>query len=79
MHVEEDKNTGEAKGMIPAKIRVTTRAGKTYTGQAEIIPEGPQKTVPWSDYERKFRDCVSYASSRAPRSKSRKSLLWSKN
>jgi 2-methylcitrate dehydratase PrpD len=61
IHVEEDKNTGEGKGMIPAKIRVTTGAGKTYTAQAEIIEEGSQKTVPWNDYERKFRDCVSYA------------------
>jgi 2-methylcitrate dehydratase PrpD len=61
IHIEEDKNTGEGKGKIPAKIRVTTKAGETYTEQAEIIPEGPQKSQPWNDYERKFRDCASYA------------------
>jgi 2-methylcitrate dehydratase PrpD len=61
IRIEEDKNTGEEPGKIPAKIKVTTKSGKTYTEQAEPVTAGPPKPLPWSDYERKFRDCASYA------------------
>jgi 2-methylcitrate dehydratase PrpD len=61
VRVALDKNVGEKKGMIPAKLSVTTKKGQTYTGQADIPAEGPEKSLPFSDYERKFRDCASYA------------------
>jgi hypothetical protein len=47
--------------MIPAKIRVTTKKGETYIEQADAPAEVPEKPLPFSDYERKFRDCASYA------------------
>jgi len=53
-----DKKVGE-KNAIPAKIRVTTQSGRTFTGQAEAA--GGEKTLPFADYERKFRDCAAYA------------------
>jgi 2-methylcitrate dehydratase PrpD len=61
VHVALDKNVGEKKGMIPAKIRVTLKSGKTCTEQADIPLAGPEKPLPFFDYERKFRDCASYA------------------
>jgi 2-methylcitrate dehydratase PrpD len=65
--IEVDKNVGEKKGLIPAKIGVTTRQGKTFTEQTEIPAEGAPKPLPFADYERKFRDCAAYAVK--PRSK----------
>jgi 2-methylcitrate dehydratase PrpD len=61
VRVKVDKSVGEKKGMIPAKIEVTTVTGQTYIEQADIPAEGPGKPLPFSDYERKFRDCASYA------------------
>ena len=61
VRVKVDKNVGEKKGMIPAKIRVTTKKGETYIEQADAPAEVPEKPLPFSDYERKFRDCASYA------------------
>ena len=56
-----DKNVGEKKDLIPAKISVMTRQGQTFIEQADTPAEGPQKSLPFSDYERKFRDCAAYA------------------
>jgi len=61
VRVKLDKSVGEKKGMIPAKIRVTTKKGETYIEQADAPAEVPEKPLPFSDYERKFRDCASYA------------------
>jgi 2-methylcitrate dehydratase PrpD len=61
VRIEVDKNVGEKKGLIPAKIGVTTKQGKTFIEQAEIPAEGAPKPLPFSDYERKFRDCATYA------------------
>ena len=58
--VVEDKGVGEKKGLIPAKISVTLKSGITITEQAEI-GAGEEKPLPFADYERKFRDCASYA------------------
>jgi 2-methylcitrate dehydratase PrpD len=58
--VVEDKGVGEKKGLIPAKISVTLKSGKTITEQAPI-GAGEEKPLPFSEYERKFRDCASYA------------------
>ena len=59
--VSVDKNIGEKPGMVPAKITVTTYDGRTFTGQAEAPEAGGEKPVPFSVYERKFRDCAAYA------------------
>ena len=61
VRIKLDKNVGEKKGLIPAKIGVTLKSGQTIIEQAEVLPEGPEKPLPFSDYERKFRDCVAYA------------------
>ena len=43
-----------------AKISVTTRQGQTYTGQSDVNLLGAtEEQLPFSAYERKFRDCVS--------------------
>lgn len=59
--VAVDKNVGEKKGLIPAKIDVKAKSGKSYREQAEINTEGQEKSLPFSAYERKFRDCAAYA------------------
>jgi 2-methylcitrate dehydratase PrpD len=59
--VAVDKNVGEKKGLIPAKISVTTQSGKNYIEQAEILTTESEKSLPFSAYERKFRDCAAYA------------------
>jgi len=61
IRVKIDKNIGEKKGLIPAKIGVTIRSGETLIEQSEIPDEGPAKPPPFADYERKFRDCAAYA------------------
>jgi 2-methylcitrate dehydratase PrpD len=62
VRVKVDNNVGEKKGMIPAKIGVTTRKGQTYIEQADIAPTGDApEQLPFDAYERKFRDCASYA------------------
>ena len=61
VRVTVDKSVGEKKGMIPAKIGVTTKKGQTFIQQADAPAGGPEKALPFADYERKFRDCASYA------------------
>ena len=55
-----DKGVGEKKGLIPAKISVTLKSGKTIEEQASM-DAGAEKPLPFADYERKFRDCAAYA------------------
>lgn len=55
-----DKNVGERKGLIPAKISITLKPDKTITEQASI-DAGEEKPLPFAEYERKFRDCAGYA------------------
>lgn len=61
VRVAADKNVGERKGLIPAKIAVTLKNGSTFVGQADVPGEGPALPPPFADYERKFRDCASNA------------------
>jgi 2-methylcitrate dehydratase PrpD len=62
VRVKVDKNIGEKKGLIPAKIGFTTRKGQTYVEQAAIVSTGnAPEQLPFDAYERKFRDCASYA------------------
>lgn len=58
--VTVDKNVGEKKGLIPARISVVLKSGKTITEQADANA-GVEKPLPFADYERKFRDCAAYA------------------
>ncbi|MBN1177170.1 MAG: MmgE/PrpD family protein [Dehalococcoidales bacterium] len=60
IRVEEDDQLKSTKGMDPAKIGVTTQEGQTYVGQAGG-PAGGSGQLPFSAYERKFRDCASLA------------------
>jgi 2-methylcitrate dehydratase PrpD len=55
-----DKGVGEKKDLIPAKISVTLKSGKTIEEQA-AMDAGAEKPLPFADYERKFRDCAAYA------------------
>jgi 2-methylcitrate dehydratase PrpD len=59
--VVKDKSLTRVKGIEPAKIAVTTRQGKTRTEQTDIDAESSQGTLPFSAYERKFRDCAAYS------------------
>jgi 2-methylcitrate dehydratase PrpD len=59
IRLEVDASLKPAGGVEPAKIGVTTRSGRTYVAQTELHPGGPEKSLPFSAYERKFRDCVS--------------------
>jgi 2-methylcitrate dehydratase PrpD len=58
--VAVDKNVGEKKGLIPAKINVVLKSGKVINEQA-AANAGEEKPLPFTDYERKFRDCAAYA------------------
>jgi 2-methylcitrate dehydratase PrpD len=59
--VAVDKNVGEKKGLIPAKITITTKQGQTITDQLDSGAGDSEKPLPFADYERKFRDCAAYA------------------
>jgi 2-methylcitrate dehydratase PrpD len=61
IRVELDADLKQAKGMDPAKIGVTTKRGQTYIEAADIPPDGAEKPLPFSAYERKFRDCAAYS------------------
>jgi 2-methylcitrate dehydratase PrpD len=61
VRIEVDKNVGEKPGLVPAKIRVITRSGRTFIEQAAVPAGGAEKPLPFADYERKFRDCAPYA------------------
>ncbi len=49
------------KKMPPAKVKITTKKGQTYLEQATHHLGISQRPLPFSDYERKFRDCASYS------------------
>ena len=59
VRIEVDKGLVGPKGTEPAKIGVTTRQGQTYIEQTDLTSPGSQQPLPFSDYERKFRDCAS--------------------
>ena len=61
IRIEEDADLKKAKGMDPSRIVVTTKQGKTYVESADITAEDSEKTLPFSAYERKFRDCAAYS------------------
>jgi 2-methylcitrate dehydratase PrpD len=59
--VEKDSGLAVSKGSEPAKIAVTTKQGQTYVEQAELPSGGMENQLPFSAYERKFRDCANYS------------------
>ncbi len=60
IRIEKDKGLATSKVESAAKIGVTTQEGQTYIEQSEIEPSGaPEGQLPFSAYERKFRDCAS--------------------
>lgn len=61
MRVMVDADLKRAKGMEPAKVGVTTKEGQTYVEEADTPPGGSEKSLPFSAYERKFRDCAAYS------------------
>ena len=61
IRVEVDADLKKAKDMDPAKISVTAKNGQTFTEQAVNTSEDADKTLPFSMYERKFRDCAAFS------------------
>ncbi len=61
IRVEVDASLKGSEGMEPAKVGVTTKQGQTYVEQADTPAGGSEKPLPFSAYERKFRDCASYS------------------
>ena len=61
IRIEVDADLKRAKGMEPAKIGVKTKQGKTYVAQTDSSPGGSEQPLPFSAYERKFRDCAAYS------------------
>ena len=53
---------GGPGAMTKSGVRITMRNGQTYSASAfGQAPGGPQEPLPFSVYENKFRDCVSYS------------------
>ena len=60
IRVEKDTELATSKVESAAKIGVSTRQGQTYVEQSLMKPSGaPETQLPFSAYERKFRDCAS--------------------
>ena len=59
--IQKDSNLVASKEVDPAKIGVTTKNGQTFVEQSHMTPGSPGTQLPFSTYERKFRDCASYA------------------
>jgi 2-methylcitrate dehydratase PrpD len=61
IRVEVDEGLKKLKGMDPAKIGVTMKNGQTHVMQSDPVSEVSEKVLPFSTYERKFRDCVTFS------------------
>ncbi len=61
IRIQVDADLKQAEGMDPAKIGVTTQQGQTYIEQSVSPANSPEKSPPFSAYERKFRDCAAYS------------------
>jgi 2-methylcitrate dehydratase PrpD len=64
IRVAEDKHVGEKKGQIPARMNVTLKSGKTIAGELPVNAGEAADALtplPFSVYERKFRDCAACA------------------
>jgi 2-methylcitrate dehydratase PrpD len=61
IRVKVDDDLKKVEGMDPAKIGVTTQQGRTYVEQSGAESGSSEKSLPFSAYERKFRDCAAYS------------------
>ena len=59
--LDMDTNLAGSERMPPARIEVTTKQGQTYSGQPDRSLGSSETELPFSTYERKFRDCASYS------------------
>jgi 2-methylcitrate dehydratase PrpD len=59
--IEVDEGLNKLKDADPAKIGVTMKDGQTYTEQSFDTSESADNTLPFSIYERKFRDCAAFS------------------
>ncbi|MFC2070702.1 MmgE/PrpD family protein [Chloroflexota bacterium] len=64
--LDMDTVPAESEGASITRMKVTTKNGDVYYGKTEGGLGGPRSTLPFSDYESKFRDCVSYAIKKLP-------------
>jgi 2-methylcitrate dehydratase PrpD len=58
--VDMEPSEDISEGLGPVKVSVKTKQGEIYSGRPEVSP-GVQAPAPFSQYERKFRDCVTYS------------------
>jgi 2-methylcitrate dehydratase PrpD len=63
--VNMDKPTGQGEA-ASAKVEIKMKDGQTYRGQAASRPVDNIEALPFSIYEKKFRDCASYAAKQLP-------------
>ncbi len=61
IRVEVDAGLRGSGSMDPAKVGVRTKQGQTYIEEADVPSGSSEKPLPFSAYERKFRDCAAYS------------------
>ena len=60
IRIQKEAGLATSKVESAAKIGVTTKRGQTYVEQSELkSSDTPEAKLPFSAYERKFRDCAS--------------------
>ena len=65
IRLEEITEPVRPDGTSPLKVEIKMKNGQTYSGQTGG-PMANRGILPFSDYERKFRDCASYAARKIP-------------
>jgi 2-methylcitrate dehydratase PrpD len=60
IRVEVDRNVGEHSNKA-ARIELITKEGRILVGELQAAAYNTAIPLPFADYERKFRDCASYA------------------
>jgi 2-methylcitrate dehydratase PrpD len=60
IRVELDRNVGENNNKA-ARIELMTKEDRLLVGELQAVAEYTALPLPFADYERKFRDCASYA------------------
>jgi 2-methylcitrate dehydratase PrpD len=66
IRLEEIPASTKPGEMGSLKVEVKTREGQTYSERAGAPLDNSQGLLPFSDYERKFRDCASYSARQLP-------------
>ncbi len=64
--VEIDPGLNRADVIEPARVRITTKDGKSYVEQVDLPTGTPTRPLSFADCERKFRDCIGHAERRIP-------------